>query len=400
MRRAKTEYSDNFSYLLQLLSSVLNDTKPEKPAVNTDWASVYSLAEYHSVTGMVYYALMKLAPEYLPDTELLNEFRNAYREQIIYEANLQVETDRLLGELDRLGVDVVPVKGFVLKNDYPEPSMRTMSDIDILYRQEYREEVIQLFKSSGYTLRHDIEGQLDFVKEPFYHYELHSKLLPSTKTSHAYFENIWDKVLTPPDTRVGSLSINDTYIYMLEHLAKHLEGGGAGLRLIMDVYVFLKAHSTELDSEYISQELTKLRLTKFCGIISELSKSWFGGGVPDTDSVAADYILCSCTFGTAENSLLQSAIREEKRTGKKRSGLSNVFRKVFPPYSFICSRFESAKNHRLLYPFYVFAYWFKRAFKDRNITTANLNYYMESSDSAKAEYIRKAMDVLGLDLRM
>lgn len=399
--RAKPKYADNFSYLLQLLSCVLNDTTPPKPTQHTDWASVFSMAELHSVAGMVYYALKRLDEDQRPSDDIFELFEHSYRQQLIVDANVSFETDMLLSEFSRLGIPLLPLKGIVLKHDYPDSVMRTMTDVDILYKASDREKILKVFSSFGYTLTHEIDRELDFVKEPFHHYELHSSLLPSTKdVSYEYFSDIWQKVEFDDNSSIGKLNPSDRYIYLLEHLAKHMENGGAGLRMIMDVYVFNKAHAHELDQNYLDNELTKLRLLDFSRIIKDLAFNWFGGGVPATDTQVADFILCCCTFGTSRNAILQEAIRSENKSGKKQSGIARIFRRICPTYNYICTRFESAKKLKFLYPLYIPVYWCLRAFKYRNINTGNIGYYFESTDSDTAERLRSVMSDLGLSSRL
>ena len=98
-----------------------------------------------------------------------NDFmkKEKLEEQIVIEANIQYETDQILDKFREQGIGAVPLKGIILKNDYPHQSMRTMSDVDILYDTTRKSVVKRIFASMGYELVRDINDQLDFSKPPF-----------------------------------------------------------------------------------------------------------------------------------------------------------------------------------------------------------------------------------------
>ncbi|MGN0452854.1 MAG: nucleotidyltransferase family protein [Ruminococcus sp.] len=399
MRRAKPEFTQNFSYVLKLLACVLNDTDAPKPSSDTDWASVFSIAKYHSVMGMLCYAVNKLPRELRPQGEIYEELLDAQRRQLVLEANVQFETERLLALMNDRKLYALPLKGYILKHDYPQPDMRTMTDVDILCKEADKEKVIELFTSEGYTLNRDSERDLDFTKGEMFHYEVHSKVLSETSPYYGYFSLMWQRAHVKEGEYIASLSNEDFYIYLLEHLAKHFEGSGAGVRLIMDVYVFLKAHSSDLDNSYINSELSKLNLLGFREVVEALSQNWFSSENPDTDSDLADFILCSCTFGTSENAVLQKTMNIDRQSKRHHSGFYYFLRNCFPGFSKLSSVFPSLQNKKALYPFYVLPYWCKRIFGDKNLNTSNFKYYLKGTDNSEAQRLKKVISDLKLSER-
>jgi hypothetical protein len=66
-----------------------------------------------------------------------------------------------------------------------------------------------------------------------------------------YYDDIWTKVSKREGYNYSyCLSDEDFYIYMIYHCAKHFKSGGLGIRMLMDVYVYLNSHQN-LDREYI-----------------------------------------------------------------------------------------------------------------------------------------------------
>ena len=54
------------------------------------------------------------------------------------------------------------------------------------------------------------------------------------------------------------MSHEDFYIYMLVHNSNHFRIGGMGARMVLDSYVFLKNHQSELDYDYLNVMLEKI----------------------------------------------------------------------------------------------------------------------------------------------
>lgn len=399
MKILSPENKQNYKYLLCLLSSVISNTQPPKPNANTDWASVFLLAERHSVAGMTAYAVLKLSNEDLPDKDVLDKFIEAQRSELILESNIQFETDKLLKALKDKEINVMLLKGIVLKSYYPVSSMRSMSDVDLLYKISDKDAIISLFESDDYKLTLDFHDELNFTKPPFYHYELHSTLVSPNHYAYDYYKNIWDKAVTREDGFAG-LSLDDTYIYMLEHIAKHIEKSGAGIRMLIDVFLFRRKEASKLNAEYIKAELSKLRLADFEQKIIALTESWFGSDNPDTESIAAQYILSSSTFGTVRNAILQTNIRKEHKTGKKQNGLKYIVSKLFPTPKHLRGRFPKGRCMGIFYPFYLVAYWCLRLFKDKNVKTKNISHYFAKTDSHEAKTIISVIEDLGLSERL
>lgn len=396
MQNLSPKYSKNYKYLLRLLSSVILNTQPPKPNEETDWALVFHLAKEHSVFGMLSYAVEKLPPQHKPSPEMMSELLQIQRSELILESNIQFETDRLLGAFKEKKMSAVLLKGMFLKNYYPVSSMRTMTDVDILYKAEEKQKVKDVFKSLGYKLEIDLDSELHYRKMPFHYYEMHPCLVSSERNTHDFFLNAWNNLIQVSNDQYTTLNLEYTYLYMIDHLAKHIEKAGAGLRLVIDVFVFMRHEKDNLDMDYVEKNLERFNLKEFSDKINALAENWFASDNPDTESLCAQFILSSSTFGLVHNAILQSNIRKERKSGKKQNGFKYLMRKIFPEYKHICARFSSAQKLKILYPVYIPAYWCVRLFKDRNVNTSNIGKYFTKTDSDKAKYLISVMDDFGL----
>ena len=398
--RAKSEYKKCFPYLLHLLSCAINGKTPSNPSADSewtdkDWEVLLRLSEFHSVANTVAFAVSALSDVVNIPQHIVAAFSRHKAMSVVADTNISVETETLLQLLGDAGVDVLPVKGYVLRQDYPLSAMRSMTDVDIIYNSKKKKKVRDIFLARGYELT-ESGYELDFKKDGINHYELHGASDKSPATSHTFLPDILSRAVYDNKSHIGRLTIEDSYLYILSHLAKHILGGGAGIRMVMDVYVFYNAHGKSMNRAYLAEQLRTLRLAEFEKKIRFLAYSWFQTSTPDTNSVLADFILCACTFGITRDAFLESALKKEKETGKKQTSSKTIFSKIFPSFKFISEVYPVVAKCRILYPFCIPVYWFTRIFKKRNINTENFRHYFIDTDSEDAERLRAAINQAGL----
>ena len=57
----------------------------------------------------------------------------------------QLELENVMAHFEKEGIDYVPLKGWIIKNLYPKPDMRSMCDVDILIRDEDKKKIFDRF---------------------------------------------------------------------------------------------------------------------------------------------------------------------------------------------------------------------------------------------------------------
>ncbi len=394
--------SCNFRYFLLLMQAALNDTDVPESDDNISWQFLYETAVNHSLGGMLYYVIQKLPESERPEGEFMLYLAQMYREQIVADLNLSIETEKILSLLSSNGIRSLPVKGINIKVDYPQPHLRTMTDVDVLCDVENRLKAEKIFLDNGYVREHVGVKDTSYRKDEILHFEMHHSLLNEASPAHSYFSNIWERVSFRDNTLIASMNIEDTYIYMLEHLANHMECGGAGIRMIMDVYVFLRKHESELDREYTERVLKKILLDDFEKAIKRLCKNWFSGDEePDVSSGEALFIFNSCTFGKTEISFLADNLRNYKEsTSSTTNGLKRISGKLFPSVKWMKLRFKAVAKLPVLYPVFVPVHWADRLIFKHNVNTANLGSYFTSADSMEAKALKAVYISLGLKKRI
>lgn len=255
------------------------------------------------------------------------------------------------------GIEHMPVKGYYLKKLYPVEELRTFGDIDLLIHKEDRQKTHELMLELGYTVKQDWEPTYSYVKGAEY-YEIHTNLmdgnLDERTDMQAYFESAWQYAEADEGLRFRP-SLDFHFIYTLCHIAKHLYGGGAGVRMYLDVALFIKKHDAVLDWSAIQKEFATLKLEAFFYTVMNACRRWFCVEtvcpLPEADEAALDalleYTLDSDLFGhTRDHSVI-----ELRNAGEGESSHHKViWRMIFPRARDIEARYTFLQGRPYLLP--------------------------------------------------
>ncbi len=399
MKTTKSEISYEYIYLLRLICSVVNRTDAELPEKPVNWRALYGIAAAHSLSAILYEAVEKLPSEHKPDDDILACLAQLYREQMVTDINLTVETERLLALFAQNGIDAMAFKGIITKSDYPKSYLRTMSDVDMLIKEDKRYIAEKILLDEGYKKESVGFKDSSFRKDGILHFEIHTNLLEEDAPGFEYFSKIWDRA-EQRESKFFVMSLEDTYLFMLEHLANHILFGGAGLRMYLDVYLFNKNHKSELKREYVDFVLSKLNLAEFERETVKISENFFSPSTKfEGDFKTEAFILSLSTFGSREVYFAANAVKSKDSSSAK-NGIKLVLGKVFPSFKALKLKYRAVKSVPVLYPVFIPVFWFERAFIRRNINIGSVSSYFESSDSQKAKVLKDIYISLGLEKRL
>ena len=76
--------------------------------------------------------------------------------------------------------------------------------------------------------------------------------------------------------RYDVLGLNDNFIYVTMHMIKHFLSGGAGLRQIMDVLLYVKKYKDEIDFERYKCLMCELSFDRFMDCCMEMGVKYLG----------------------------------------------------------------------------------------------------------------------------
>lgn len=317
-----------------LLVSVLNAAlggKPPEIQEDVDWNNLFALAKLQKVEAMVCAGLS--TAQNIPQ-EVRRRFETAYKKEITAQCIRHNEGVSILNAFELNGIDCVPLKGWVIQDMYPNPAMRYMCDMDILFKPEQSGEVQRVLEALGYTAQ-ELGGNPEvYFKKPVMNIEMHKALIRD-KTDH--YATSWERVVPVPHcAHTFSMTPEDYYLFMVAHLHKHFVGGGTGVRSVCDIEIYLRKCGDTLNREYIENKLRQSELLDFEKQVCALCRAWFHDEPADAELTAFSQKLLFCgVFGTPERArenymtaVVQSMPGKSARTKKLFYKLSLLFPKL------------------------------------------------------------------------
>lgn len=297
---AMTQLSDTERYIISLIRAVMQEQPLTPVPDGISLQELYDFSRLHSVEALVYRGLCQLV------TDTGNPVWKKWQERenfLLAQSAVQFqERDDLIHVLTAAGIDLMPVKGCWLKELYPDPNDRQMSDLDMLIHPDDAESAERILLRLGYRKEEVCFYHTSYFKSPYTVLELHISLLPDIDEHGDYYETIWDKAVSVAGTpHLYRLKPEDEYIYYIVHLNKHLSEGGSGLRSILDSSVYFRCWP-DMDQTYLRRELEALGLEELWEQVRVLSQCWFENGqeLPEALIPLAQAVCRAGTYGSLE----------------------------------------------------------------------------------------------------
>ena len=355
------EIKQNVSeYFIKLIRSTIKDEIPSEKPEDIEWRDVLNLAAYHKVDEMVFCAVEKLRNK--PDQMILDKMYAQHEKNQLVNTIQLAEAEMILNEITAKGIDILPLKGYVLKSLYPDSNYRQMGDLDYLLEEENLSKAGQILQELGYMAddvgledSHDV-----YTKKPYLEVELHRRLLPPTEENHWYTDNIWERLHRNKENQhIMEMNWEDFYLYHLLHFEKHYSMDGCGIRSVIDQYYLMKCLEDRLDWDYINEMLPKMNYVEFESMSRGLAMAWFDDGEMKKEwEGPAEFIINSGAFGTFEQ--YQKWVMERY---KREEGINTkagfFFRRMFMERERMEFSYPILKKHGWMLPFL----WIHRLFK-------------------------------------
>ena len=381
-------------YLVNLIKCSIKKTKPNPIPQGIALDGLIALAERHNVANIIYYALRDLGIEN-------KRLSNACLLAIFADAKQQYYLDEIKQSFEKNKIRFLCMKGIVLKRLYPTTDMRTATDMDIYIDDENSEKAQELMTEIGFkteSFNHELQDDA-YIADDIVHVELHRKLISNKCRWDEKCQDIVKRISPKSEGSYEYVMTNeDFYLHMIGHMAKHMKYSGFGIRMVVDVWLYLEKFKSEMDFDILNERLKYCGLYDFNQVILKLNDYWFncGDASPATLQLA-DYVVASGLFGTYEQLIsTEAAVNGGKITSKSVGKLKKILQTVFLPYRNMCTLYPNLRNMPILLPIY----WLRRAFdrllhKRENISKIYKQY--DNVDMKLATDIYEFKKGLGLD---
>ena len=331
-------------YFFKLLSSVINDTEILPPSENVDMRAVFALGYNHKMLQTVYEKAYNSG--IISETD--SDFKIWKNQYILYktrDTRQQIAKDEIIDVLTENGIRVMPLKGLLIKDLYPNTYLRQMTDLDILIDKDNKSKVKSLLKSIGYKEFEGGKKHFSMVKKPAINLEIHLKIFENDWNE--CFSDVWENA-EEKSKNLYIMSKEDLVLHNIMHSAEHLLSAGIGIRAITDLYVLKKAYPEVLISENFLSKLDNYGLTDFFNVINNICQVWFEGKDDSSlNKMAEKFLLLSNNFGTNKDVAVQYA----SDIADSEDSRFMIFLKLFfPSYKNMCKRFKILESIKILLP--------------------------------------------------
>ncbi len=252
-----------------------------------DWPGILEQADRHGIVPLLYDHLQGMPDAGIPEAAL-TELAHRSRKRLVWNLCLHREQVSLLGEFNRTGIPVMPLKGFLLADMlYGDLALRPMCDIDLLVRPEDLAKGEQALLRSGYIRLHQPEVEVDL-----YHYsytkdgegganvlvELHWDLAKS-HAARLDVREVWRSASrgTWEGQEIWTMALPDLFLYLCLHAVKD---GLGSLRLLVDIALTIERFGKILPWEELVGKIraAQIRMPVYLSLLQ--GREFLGAPVP------------------------------------------------------------------------------------------------------------------------
>ena len=358
--------------VIKLLKAFLNNQKNIEIPDGFDWNEFDKLVRINNISGIVGYLFLQSAVDTIP-AEIRKRYRIEFLTTASVSASREDSMESLIGVLKANDIDHLLFKGYVVRDLYTVPELRTFGDIDFAIKLKDRQKCDELMRQNGYQLLENWEPVYVY-ESAIERYEVHTELLDSNLNEKAdyrqYFKDFWEHTLKK-DEHTYVLEPEYHLIFLLMHIAKHLYGSGAGIRMYLDIAFYIRKYRQTIDWKRFKSEIDSLKLSKFVNTVFTAVQEWFGieSQVPleKTDNDFTERFLTFTrnggVFGFEDKSSALTQLRKNTAEGSV-NRKKTLLNRAFPPVRNMEARYTYLQTKPWLLP----AAWVHRFCKKKNTT--------------------------------
>lgn len=348
--------SDRF--IICILKAFLNNQVSITIPDSINWDEFTHMTDINSISGIVGYVFDQLSMINVPE-DIRKKYSDDFFSTIALSTIRDEEMKSLIVQLNKCGINHMLFKGYVIKDLYTVPELRTFGDIDFAIKRESRKKCNELMLQRGYRLLDNWEPVYSYESSNE-HYEIHTELLDSNLNNNydyqSYFQDYWKHgVCISQHTFL--LSVEYHLLFLLLHIAKHVYSSGAGIRMYLDIAFYLREYRTTIDWVHFQNEVETLKLDRFVNTVFTAVENWFGIESPialeKIDKAFLDeflkFTINGGVFGYSSEVSKLSQVRKNSN-GKTVNRAGTLIKKAFPSVNTIKTRYVYLDKRPWLLP--------------------------------------------------
>lgn len=364
------------STLIRLLNKAIHkETASFEEIDEIHWGRLIYEAKEHHVSPLVYSAIDRKDAVKCIAPELLKEWKKEVFYSGINQQNHIMKVSGVLEKFNENKIPVIVLKGLVVREYFPMPQLRTMSDADVLVHKEDLERVSKMMKELGYIQTKDEDdhgAHIVFIKTGQPIFEVHWTLSNKSffKGDSSWEDNIWKETIEIEvgGTRTLSLGLEDLAVHLCVHMGVHLAHKGFGVRQPLDLVLLVEQKGREIDWVKFINRTKACGIYKFTLIIFILCNRLFNMKIPfeirniiGSEAINVKYvdiliedIFASGVYGNKDETRVFASEFAFDQSQGAAEGRGSIFKKymklLFPSIETMSGKYDYAKKVKFLAP--------------------------------------------------
>lgn len=272
--------------LVYLLSAAIREESINSNQLdNINWGKIFEMAKEQEIYTLLYPIIKDMDDNLKPKNEIMLEWKRNTILASLYQMQNVNGLSSVLMALNEAEIQVIGLKGLVLRELYPVKELRTMSDSDLLVHIEDLDKVQKILLNLGYFEKLRGPKDIVFLHKRFLPIELHWQLMDKKRFQNIdYLEkNIWENTgkinIGGADILIPSLE--NQILYLCLHMASHFMYSGFGLRQLCDLIILVEAHGHKVNWNSLYENVKKYKIENFVMAIFEVCRRLFHIVIPN-----------------------------------------------------------------------------------------------------------------------
>lgn len=365
---------NTLKFLFQIINGVVTQSELPESSDDVNWELLYKVSSVHNISNIVAHALMQ--KKYCIQDNLKQAFSKSFYLNIMVDEVQKKEAASIFSAFSQKNLDYMPLKGIRIKEIYPSGDMRRMGDIDILIRNDEYEKYKDVLHENGYIFIEESGNEYVFKKDPYVLVELHKCLIsPGNTDMCEYYKTGWDIAKSNAEEKNQYIfSVEDEFVYMITHFAKHYRSAGVGIKPVIDIWLYAKKHIS-MDMKYVYEQLDKMNLKVFTEKVMQLTKCWFENEESNSwMEEMTQYIINSGEYGSSINvAAAESVYKNYSKKGTMSEKIKIYLSIIFLDYGRMKNLYPILKKTPFLLPFLWLYRFFDRIISKKDAYTHHKN---------------------------
>ena len=356
---------------IDLLSNSIRNEVCKKKYDNVDWNELINLSRKHKIEGLIYSALNKAELLENIDEDKVKDLKKEVFFTGVTQISNMSKLEKVFNEFSKENVPVIVLKGLVVREYYPQPEQRSMSDADIFVKAKELNKSKKILIDLGYTeIDAEASHHIKYIKSGYPMIELHWHVMKRDGFSDEldlFEDDIWDRTIEVKvkGAKVLSLGYEDLALHLCMHMAAHLAASGFGVRQIADLVLLVEKKGHLIDWTLFINKAEEFGFKKFIIIMFKICNILFSMDIPkemavykiDDEEMFESLISTIFDGGVygkkdmASNFANQVAFNYKGKDSNATIGaIRRYFRFIFPSIETMSDKYSYARKIRILTP--------------------------------------------------